>query len=100
MASERAIEQALRTLAQNYITIKNREEWIDGNRDLWVFHFSDAAAAQRKQVAVPDRYLLNGAADFCLRVPGDFPPNLNKFYQWFWSHFSCNNERNCCCNWS
>ena len=82
MASERAIEQALRTLAQNYITIKNREEWIDGNRDLWVFHFSDAAAAQRKQVAVPDRYLLNGAADFCLRVPGDFPPNLNKFYQY------------------
>ena len=76
MASERAIEQALRTLAQNYVNQKYQEDWINGAIDLWIYTFSD----EKAEVPVPDSYLINGVADFCKRASGDFAPNLNKFY--------------------
>ena len=76
MASERAIEQALRTLASNYINFKYQQDWIDQNFSLWIYTFSD----EKAEVPIPDSYLINGTADFCKRAVGDFPPNLNKFY--------------------
>jgi len=76
MASERAIEQALRTLASNYINFKYQQDWIEQNFSLWIYTFSD----EKAEVPIPDSYLINGTADFCKRAVGDFPPNLNKFY--------------------
>tara|TARA_R110000824_G_scaffold40221_10_gene120812 strand:+ start:2588 stop:3298 length:711 start_codon:yes stop_codon:yes gene_type:complete len=76
MASERAIEQALRTLAQNYVNQKYQADWVEGAIALWIYTFSD----EKAEVPVPDSYLINGVAEFCKRAQGDFPPNLNKFY--------------------
>ena len=77
MASLQAIIDALTILANNYVHINKRDEWIDGNIDLWEVTFLDG---KNKDFNIIDKYIRNGASEFCRKVPGDFPPNLHKFY--------------------
>jgi len=79
MASPQAIRNALNIFATNYVqVVSHRNGYVEDAVELWEFIFKE----------IEDKYIMNGAAEFCKRIEGNFAPNANKFLSFLHKEYS------------